>query len=237
MNASGNELGTLATADGTPNVRRRLAPRRFTMGLLGGICAFAGMILANGYGWPTLFFFLVGILLGSLGAGVVVRNAHSWMSRMLRRSALLAAVFLVSMGLARFSVRINLTMAFHKALGLDVPSGVSELRAWQQYSDGQIHVISFSASEQVIQSILSASGYKYEQENYDAQWLRDAGPQEFPNRLSTVIVAPLFSFDRLNVTQLSQPQVWRSIWKEKGSDEAIVLIWDRHTQQAIVSRL
>ena len=206
------------------------------MGFMGGICAFAGIMLADGYGWPTTEFVVLGVLLGSIFAGLVVKNVRGGMNRAIRRVLLLAAIFLVSMGLAHYSVRVDPRVAFGKALGTGVPSGVSGLHAWQQFFDGQIYVFSFNANQQAINSILAAPGFKYEQDDYGSQRLRDATPQELQGLLSVVLFVPNFDVERLQVTKFSQPQVWRFTWNKTGSDEQVILIWDPPAQRAFVSR-
>src|ERR1700722_3851401 len=167
-------MDPLTSAGEPPSMPRRPRPRRFMMGFLGGIFGFAGLILADGYGRPTIDFVLIGILLGVLGAGWDIRHARGWRSLVGRRLVLLGVIFLVSMGQARYSVRVDDPAgAFQQALGLNVPAGVSDLHAWRQFFDGTIDIISFTASEQTIQSILAVPGYQYEEEENYAKLLRD----------------------------------------------------------------
>jgi hypothetical protein len=219
-----------------PPAQRRLPPRRFVVGFIGGICGYTGMMLAGEWGWPTAEFFLIGVLLGTIFAGRVVKNAHVPMDRGIRRASLWVAILLLSTGLAHYSVRVNPRAAFGRALGLDVPSGVSGLHAWRQYLDGQTYLLSFNANEQAIKSILATAGFSYEQEDEMSQSLRDARPQDLEAVLSAELVVPDFDVEHLQVTKLSQARVWRFNWKEQDSDEQIMLIWDPTTHRAFVSR-
>jgi hypothetical protein len=219
------------TVQPVPGSSMRPKPRYAFMAMLGALIGWLGMLGAFGNGWSPLLFIVIGLIAGPLLESIFVKTINATFKRARRRLAVLLGIGLGSLGLARYSVTIDPVAAFVTATRITLPTGVTKLRAWQQWYDGPNLVLAFNSDQPSIDAILAVPGRHYEQSliwdeypNWDAEKRRQW--------LNSRMLIPFFDSDRMRMKEIVRPQQWQQ--QSQPPNSRTVVCWDPPTQQVIM---